>query len=885
MTTETERILRGPIAWEAIADQIRSGTTPTGQFETQCFTRLSNVLQYRSVNGRRHASDLDLAILVRQVLRFYSLQTKLPSAARLWVPSTDEWPDENLWEKVGINASSESGGLSLRANPWNPNWINDPDGLGVDTGSMRQGQGRLTDTIPADPFVTEVVKFENYRTQGQRQAVRSALLTPPGSTLLVSLPTGDGKSLIFQLASQLDHGDGTPGITLVVTPTVALALDQERSAKELGLANHTLAYTGGMPEEEKRGIIDRIRSGTQRLCFVAPESACGRLRPALFAAATAGLLRTIVLDEAHLVDSWGVNFRNEFQVFSGMCTELIQVSPPLFRPRILLLSATLTRATVTTLKTLFPGDPSNPQPFGLVSATQLRPELQYWVSDPTDADERNRRVMEALLHMPRPAIVYVTSVDHAIDLHGSLRRLGYKRIGLMTGRSSNQDRINLVTEWRNANIDLVVGTSAFGLGVDNPHVRTVIHACIPETLDRFYQEVGRGGRDGSHSASIIIPWEENDDTIKDDRDLAEDLNRRRLLLINTAYRRWVGMFENEDKVSEGDGVFKLRVDRSPSAQARYIDMVGERNTEWNVRTLTLMASSRMISLLGPENHINRNDASNTRGVSDINAESEDLIEIERFQRIKILEPAHMAKEIWEELVGPHRNRMNRSNRENLNRMYQFLDKTECSSTTLSGVYELDLEPNHSGRSRPLRVAIACGGCPYCRQHSRTLTTEKASITTFPWEYDRPIQQPAYGLLDAGNTTVIFYGNEYITSDRLQRRWKRALARLAICGVRNLVTLPNSPIQAAEIHAQGLGVLIFTSDLLPPIDFLPAGPVAVIVPPNTELTAPLFKVRPSPESRFIFIHDEAQDPDIPGIPFRDRLRGAQMDLSLFMSRML
>ena len=91
----------------------------------------------------------------------------------------------------------------------------------------------------------------------------------------------------------------------------------------------------------------------------------------------------------------------------------------------------------------------------------------------------------------------------------SLRELGFRRISLLTGGSSTAERRRVVDDWREQKLDLVVGTSAFGLGIDNPNVRTIVHACVPETLDRYYQEAGRGGRDGKVAASVIIPVSED----------------------------------------------------------------------------------------------------------------------------------------------------------------------------------------------------------------------------------------------------------------------------------------------------------------------------------------------------------------------------------------
>ena len=148
---------------------------------------------------------------------------------------------------------------------------------GVDRVSASENQRRKTIPVPGDPFMSRLRGHENYQSPGQRSAVRTALCAPPGSTLVVCLPTGEGKSFVFQAIATVGYGgtDGLPGVTLVVTPTVALALDHQRRVQDMGIAEHPVAYIGSMAENEKQAIIERIRNGTQGLCFAAPESVCG----------------------------------------------------------------------------------------------------------------------------------------------------------------------------------------------------------------------------------------------------------------------------------------------------------------------------------------------------------------------------------------------------------------------------------------------------------------------------------------------------------------------------------------------------------------------------------------------------------------------------------
>ena len=109
-------------------------------------------------------------------------------------------------------------------------------------------------------------------------------------------------------------------------------------------------------------------------------------------------------------------------------------------------------------------------------------------------------MLEALRHVPRPAILYVTRVVDAKAWRDRLEAEGFEHAELVHGETGANERDRILRGWRDGDIDLVVATSAFGLGIDYRHVRAVVHACIPESLDRFYQEVGRGGRDGRRAS-------------------------------------------------------------------------------------------------------------------------------------------------------------------------------------------------------------------------------------------------------------------------------------------------------------------------------------------------------------------------------------------------
>ena len=305
---------------------------------------------FRALDGNL-ASSLDLAILFRHVLR--------QEGGALRVPSGVGMPSAEDWAAVEVTATPVGEAYSVESRPWKPEWLPDVPDDGVDAVAARAVGRRRDDPAAADPYLEEF-RYDSYRSPGQRRALRAALSAPRGSTLVVSLPTGEGKSLVFHALARIGLGDG-PGVTLVVTPTVALAADHEQSSRGLGFNDPELAYRGG-DSERNQPLLDRIRDGTQSLCFASPEAVCGALSDPLREAARRGRLRAVVVDEAHLIDSWGINFRPEFQMLAGLRQELLSLADA-SRFRTVLLSATLTSDSIEVLHTLFPGEP-----FRIVSA-------------------------------------------------------------------------------------------------------------------------------------------------------------------------------------------------------------------------------------------------------------------------------------------------------------------------------------------------------------------------------------------------------------------------------------------------------------------------------------------------------------------------------------
>lgn len=491
----------------------------------------------------RTAAWSDVAALVRQVLLV--ARETYGGNPSLAIPTAPPWPTAEQWGTVEcLGARLADGRLSIRPSDWQPPSTAGCDEVGSDAArdevrvTYRDVDHEPTHLVDADPFWKEAHGYATYRGETQRQAARAAVLNDEGS-VIVALPTGRGKTAVAWSKVLLS----TRGVTVVVVPTVVLALDMERRtrhmANERGLQLSPLsryAYVGSLDPEIKAQLRGAVRSGSQRLLYTSPEAFVSGLAPAVLACSEAGLLQQVVIDEAHLVDQWGTDFRPEFQTMPGLIHDAYDKAPEGSRPSVLLLSATLAQRPVDLLRDLFSVGGTQAD---LVWGSELRREPAYFIGSHGDERTRQAAVLKAISCLPRPLILYVTKVDDAKAWVARLQEAGYRRVGAVTGESSDEQRRTVMEQWRGSTTplhvptgyDIVVGTSAFGLGLDMPNVRTVIHACLPETIDRYYQEVGRSGRDGRPSIAYLCAG-------PGDRRTAERLSEVTMIGDELGWNRW-----------------------------------------------------------------------------------------------------------------------------------------------------------------------------------------------------------------------------------------------------------------------------------------------------------------------------------------------------------
>lgn len=758
-------------------------------------------------------SDVDVPILIRQILR-HADASRLPQSPteddvanlhRSWlrVPPGTYLNETFDWSAHGLVCRDVgSSGVELTAEPWRPTWLSNSGQGMADHDVAAGGRRRLDEDTAADPFLTEIDHtISGYRTPSQRSAVRSAFLLPPGGTLLINLPTGAGKTLPLLARALLTPAGQT---SVIVVPTVALALDQARRYAEQRPESPPTAYHGGLSVEAKAAFVNRMHDGSQPVIFTNPEAMATTLARPLGAAAAGGRLALIGIDEAHVVGAWGDAFRPYFQALAGLRNALLRKAIASGHEpfRTLLTTATVTSDSLELLRTLF----GSPGPFLHVAAPVVRPEPCYWSAECASSESRLDRLVEALNHLPRPAIVYTTLRQGDAASPGVLtpRRLlpllkerGFQRVAVFDGESAPAERERVLDGFRGSTTrstyDLVLATSAFGLGIDVPDVRAVIHACLPESIDRFYQEVGRAGRDGRSSISLVLH------TKADDR-VADSLASPKLVTAELARERWRSMHAARQTLK--DGLVSVPL----TAVHAGISVNSDYNERWNLFTVGLLARS---GALNWDFDLDRSDEAEPAG---------------GWITLRMQRGDHDSDQFWSQVVEPVRSAVLAGGQRSLAMLKSGLLAKSCIGDLIAENYSIAGPP-------PVRALTACNGCPACRAAGRRPKSSRSPVPQTVGVCGVSLDVRSMALSDRGRfgqRLVLITEAGFFQSKRRVRRLVEGM--VLTDGIRMLVA-PQALLDQLSASLPGVRVTslppLFTEPL-EEFDPLVAAPVATLV---------------------------------------------------------
>lgn len=317
-------------------------------------------------------------------------------------------------------------------------------------------------------------KHDKFRSL-QNEVINSVL---SGQDTFALMPTGGGKSVCFQIPAMMNQG-----ICLVISPLVALMKDQVANLQKRDIK--AIALTGGIRSEEMIDLLDNCQFGNYKFLYLSPE----RLQSDWILERIKNLpINLITIDEAHCVSQWGHDFRPAYLKISSLKTHF---------PKVPFLALTATATSKVKEDIINELGLHNPQIF---EKSFARENIAYMVFE---VEDKLFRIEQILKKNPQPSIIYVRNRKSCLDVSAQLQSLGFKATYYHGGLSSKEKDKNMQL-WMNDEVQIIVATNAFGMGIDKSSVKTVIHIQLPENLENYYQEAGRAGRNGEKAFAVLL---------------------------------------------------------------------------------------------------------------------------------------------------------------------------------------------------------------------------------------------------------------------------------------------------------------------------------------------------------------------------------------------
>lgn len=317
-------------------------------------------------------------------------------------------------------------------------------------------------------------KHDSFRTP-QAEIIASVL---SGRDTFALMPTGGGKSICFQIPAMMREG-----ICLVISPLIALMKDQVANLQKIGIK--AIALTGGISTNEISDLLDNCQYGNYKFLYLSPE----RLQADWIMDRIKNLpINLIAIDEAHCVSQWGHDFRPAYLKIASLKDHF---------PDIPFLALTATATERVKEDVIIQLGLENPAIF---QKSFARENLAYMVFN---AEDKLYRLEQILKKNPQPSIIYVRNRKACLDTASQLESLGIKATFYHGGLHNKEKKKNMKL-WMDEEVQAIVATNAFGMGIDKANVKTVIHIQLPENLENYYQEAGRAGRNGEKAFAVLL---------------------------------------------------------------------------------------------------------------------------------------------------------------------------------------------------------------------------------------------------------------------------------------------------------------------------------------------------------------------------------------------